>query len=106
MSPEQPSGKSILVVEDTLDTRESLAFILRHKGYEVRTAADGQEALEQLKAGARPDLILLDLMMPTMDGWEFTNRLRQHPALASIPVVVVSVVGDRDVKLVSLRPAS
>src|SRR5262245_43368027 len=95
MPAEPPPAQAVLVVADSIDTRDSLAFLLRRVGgYQVSTAADGQEALDRLRAGPRPGLILLDLLMPAMDGWEFCRRLRQDPALASIPVVVVSGVGD------------
>jgi CheY-like chemotaxis protein len=106
MPAEQPSVKGVLIVEDNVDTRDSLAFLLRHEGYQVSTAANGQEALDRLRAGPRPGVILLDLLMPTMDGWEVSNRLGQDPALASIPVVVVSGVGDCPEKLASLHPAA
>jgi CheY-like chemotaxis protein len=106
MPAEQSSIKAVLIVEDNIDTRDALAFILRHEGYRVSTAANGQEALDRLRDGARPDVILLDLLMPTMDGWEFSNQLAQDPALASIPVVVVSGVGDVDEKVGSLHPAA
>jgi CheY-like chemotaxis protein len=106
MPAELPPVKSVLIVEDNIDTRDSLAFLLRHEGYHVSTAANGQEALDRLRAGPRPGVILLDLLMPTMDGWEFSNRLAQDPALASIPVVVVSGAGDVEEKLASLRPAA
>src|SRR5262245_26845005 len=100
MAAEPPPAKAVLVVEDSIDTRDSLAFLLRSVGgYQVSTAANGQEALDRLRAGPRPGLILLDLLMPTMDGWEFCHRLRQDPALASIPVVVVSGVGDSPEKV-------
>jgi CheY-like chemotaxis protein len=107
MPAEPPPAKAVLVVEDSIDTRDSLAFLLRHVGgYQVSTAANGQEALDRLRAGPRPGLILLDLLMPTMNGWEFCHRLRQDPALASIPVVVVSNVGDSPEEVASLRPAA
>jgi serine/threonine protein kinase len=84
------TGRSVLVVEDEPDARESMGLALRLEGYDVQTAANGQEALEKLEAGPTPDLILLDLLMPGMNGWEFLERQRRDPALAAVPVVVIS----------------
>ena len=80
----------ILVVEDDFDIRDTMAQILEGEGYAVVGAAHGKEALEVLRAGATPSLILLDLMMPVMNGWEFREAQRADPALAPIPVVVIS----------------
>jgi CheY-like chemotaxis protein len=85
----------ILIVEDDADVREDLADLLRHKGYEVTTAANGRDAHDGIQGLAgRPDLILLDLMMPVMDGWQFRALQLQDPALATIPVVILSGAGD------------
>lgn len=70
--------------------RRTLTEILQEAGYTVTGAADGQEALDCLYNAARPALIVLDLLMPVMDGWEFRRRQRQDPALAAIPLVVIS----------------
>jgi CheY-like chemotaxis protein len=83
-------GVSILLVEDDFDLRDALIPILEHEGHHVVGAANGREALDQLRAGAKPSLILLDLMMPIMNGAEFRAEQLRDPALASIPVVVVS----------------
>jgi CheY-like chemotaxis protein len=81
----------VLVVDDDPDVRDAIAEILRIEGVGVTVARDGCEALSHLTAGAgRPSLILLDLMMPRMDGWELMARLRDNPALALIPVCIVS----------------
>lgn len=81
--------KRVLIVEDDAALRESMAEILVDAGYAVFEARDGRQGLEE--AGAhRPDLILLDLMMPTMDGWQFRTVQQQVPELASIPVIVMS----------------
>jgi CheY-like chemotaxis protein len=80
----------ILVVEDDEAIRETIAELLEGEGYGVARAADGAEALEQLQSTGGADLILLDLMMPVMDGWELRDRLRSDPRLARIPVVLVS----------------
>jgi CheY-like chemotaxis protein len=83
-------GASILLVEDDFDMRDALIPILEYEGHRVVGAANGREALDQLRAGPKPSLILLDLMMPVMNGTEFRAELLRDPALASIPVVVVS----------------
>lgn len=79
----------ILIVEDDEDIRKDLAEILQEEGYEVATATNGREALDQLQAD-RPGLILLDLMMPGMNGWDFRARQLQDPDIAEIPVVILS----------------
>jgi CheY-like chemotaxis protein len=83
-----------MVVEDDADSRDALADILLSEGYEVRTAANGSEALDTLRCAQPPDVIVLDLMMPVMDGWELRRSMLQDPKLAGIPVIVVSGVGD------------
>lgn len=101
----------ILIVEDDDDVRESLGEVLRDEGYEVATAANGLDALEALRAGVGPDgqgapcTIILDLMMPTMNGWDFRAHQLQEPALAKIPVIVVSGVAHL-ASTASLRPAA
>jgi two-component system, chemotaxis family, chemotaxis protein CheY len=81
---------SILIVEDDVDVREALATFLAGEGYDVVEAGDGAEALERLRGSTVVRLILLDLMMPVMNGWEFRKRQLEDPALATIPVVVVT----------------
>ena len=80
----------ILVVEDDKDLRDSLCDALRLEGYDVVAAEHGEAAMHHLNAGARPCVILLDLMMPVMDGWAFHRELSKDQALASIPVVVMT----------------
>jgi CheY-like chemotaxis protein len=87
----------VLVVDDDADIRAMLAQILELEGYAVSTAADGADALAQLRA-VRPALVLLDLMMPGMNGWEFRAAQAQDPAVAHIPVVILSGDGSADVK--------
>lgn len=87
--------KTILVVEDDDAIRESLRQILEFEGYLVKVATNGKEAIELLKDSERPCLILLDLMMPIMNGWEFLQIHDENVGLATIPVVVVSAAGDR-----------
>jgi CheY-like chemotaxis protein len=80
----------ILVVDDDLDILEWTSMLLKSAGYEVLTATDGKGALHRLRAGTTPSLILLDLMMPGMNGWQFLDELHRDPSLTTIPVVVVS----------------
>jgi carbon storage regulator CsrA len=100
------SGKHILVVEDDASTRETLTILLEAQRYAVSRAANGQEALDLLRGTERPHLILLDLVMPVMSGWEFCSRRQHDPALASIPVVLFSGVQDVGQKAACLGAAS
>jgi len=79
-----------MVVDDDSELRESLALLLALKGYEVITACDGREALQTLHGGPQPFLIVLDLTMPEMDGFQFRRAQLEDPALAEIPVVLCS----------------
>jgi two-component system chemotaxis response regulator CheY len=94
--PAQEQGGTILLVEDDADTRTGLHQALEDRGYEVVSTADGNEALERLRRGPKPGVILLDLYMPGMHGYEFYHRLQDDPALASIPVIVVTVAAPRE----------
>jgi CheY-like chemotaxis protein len=85
-----PSGDTILVVDDDSDFRHALTMLLRLEGYLVIPAEDGQVALNLLDVGARPSVILLDLMMPRLNGFDFLARTRQSLQHANIPVIVVS----------------
>jgi CheY-like chemotaxis protein len=80
---------AILIVDDDTDLRDALAEVFAAAGYAVTTAANGREALACLDEH-RPDVILLDMMMPVMDGREFLKRKRARPAVADIPVIVAS----------------
>jgi adenylate cyclase len=84
------STASILVVEDDLPTREALCRTLTGMGYAVHVAVNGRSALDWLDSRPAPSLILLDLMMPEMDGFEFLRELRTRPLFAGIPVIVVT----------------
>jgi CheY-like chemotaxis protein len=83
----------VMVVDDDDDIRETLASLLEDEGYTVATAPTGLAAIEALRAGARPRMILLDLMMPVMDGTEFRREQLADPALAHIPVVLITAAG-------------
>src|SRR5438270_3175209 len=91
MAPEAP--KYILVVEDDETTRQSLATALRDAGFDVVTAGNGQEALDYVHSHPPPVLILLDMMMPAHDGWEFLRLRGQDPTLAGVPVIVLTALG-------------
>jgi CheY-like chemotaxis protein len=84
---------TVLIVEDDVDTREMLGRFLELEGYQVETAENGQRALDRLDAGVSACVIVLDLMMPVMDGWQFRQEQIQRAALANIPVIVVSAAG-------------
>jgi signal transduction histidine kinase len=84
------SGRTLLVVEDDADIREALDGLLSTEGFHVAGAGNGREALEWLRASPKPDVIVLDLMMPVMDGWQFRVAQKHDPALATIPVVALS----------------
>jgi CheY-like chemotaxis protein len=88
-SPGKESVKRILVVDDDTATLEILSDVLTDHGYEVATSGDGRDALDRLK-NSRTDLIILDLMMPVMNGWQFRNAQRADPELRDIPVIAIS----------------
>ena len=88
-----PDSRTILVVDDDQDLRDAIADILSDEGYRVGQAGNGAEALTYLRTHEKPDLILLDLMMPVMDGLQFRREQRRDPLLAEIPVVVLTAAG-------------
>jgi two-component system, chemotaxis family, chemotaxis protein CheY len=97
--PLGPEEKSVLVVEDDVAIRAALCELLEFEGYKVHQATDGKQALETLKRGLRPHLILLDLMMPVMSGSRFREEQMNDPLIAYIPVIVLSA--DSNIKNVS-----
>jgi CheY-like chemotaxis protein len=88
------TSREVLVVEDDTDLREGLSQALRDHGFGVTPTTNGQEALDLLRAGARPSVILLDLMMPELNGWQLAAALRRDPDLSQIPQVVISAYMD------------
>jgi CheY-like chemotaxis protein len=93
-TPDTVRVSAVLVIDDDPDVRRLLAAYLEVEGFTVSTAANGSEALHQLHASAPPNVILLDLMMPVMDGAQFRREQQSTPALQHIPVVCVSAQHD------------
>jgi CheY-like chemotaxis protein len=88
ISPDAP--REVLIVDDDLDAREALAELLEYRGFSVGSAANGREALNYLRSSSQPRIIILDLMMPMMDGWEFLEHQSRDFALMEIPVIVLT----------------
>ena len=85
--------KKILLVDDDVDFAEATKLILESKSYDVCVAHDGQEGLKKVKT-EQPDLIILDVMMPEMDGYEVCSKLKADPACSRIPILLLTAVGD------------
>jgi CheY-like chemotaxis protein len=85
----------VLVVEDDADLRAMMAQMLTMEGFAPMLATNGQDALDVLRTGPLPHVILLDLMMPVMDGWQFSEQQRRDPALARIPVIVMTAAPEQ-----------
>src|SRR5579859_5671182 len=90
MSLRTRQDDSILVIEDNAFIRSATVRLLRKGGYTVHSARNGQDAFHYLRNHRMPRLILLDLEMPVMDGWQFRKRQQQDPILSRIPVVILS----------------
>jgi CheY-like chemotaxis protein len=84
------TSRFVLIVDDDPDLLEVTTFVIENEGMAVETAKNGAEALAMLRAGRRPGLVLLDLMMPVMNGWEFLDEVAKDPLLKVIPVVVLT----------------
>lgn len=87
------AGKTILIVEDDPIFSEGLSTVLQREGCVVLRAANGRDALSRLHLQALPDLILLDMLMPLMDGWSFLAQFKQVPEWSSTPVVIMTALG-------------
>jgi len=86
--------KNILIVEDDESIRKMLASVLEIEGYSVAAASNGKQGMELLERGNLPDIILLDMMMPVMSGWDFLDFMRSNAMTAQIPIVVVSAYSE------------
>jgi CheY-like chemotaxis protein len=95
--------KSILVVEDDTSIRELLVELLESEGYLVASAVNGLEGLKYLQADKKPDLILIDLMMPVMDGYSFRTEQLKHPLWSKIPTVVMSAEANAKEKMKNFK---
>jgi CheY-like chemotaxis protein len=84
------ANATVLVVDDDAEIRQALAELLEDEEYTVRLAANGSEALAQIARGLKPDVILLDVMMPIMDGWHFLSARLRHPDLVEVPIIIIS----------------
>jgi CheY-like chemotaxis protein len=88
--------KTVLIVEDDIDLREALAEALVDAGYAVTVASNGREGLDRLKTDGLPCVVLLDLLMPVMNGWEFCATVKNDPATAQLPILGMSGAVSRD----------
>ena len=86
------AGNRVLIVDDDDAIREVLRQLLSDEGYETVTASDGAAALQALRRAARPDLVLLDLMMPGITGWSVARSMAADPTLRDIPVIIISAM--------------
>jgi diguanylate cyclase (GGDEF)-like protein len=96
------AAATILIVDDDASNRKLLELLLRPEGYRTLTAASGEEALASIAERA-PDLILLDIMMPSMNGCEVARKLKANPATSSIPIIMVTALTDRAARLAGLN---
>jgi DNA-binding response OmpR family regulator len=102
MAPTEPSADDILLIEDDDGLGAILAAVLQDQGYRVAWVSNGREALDHLRPERPPRVILLNLVMPVMNGWKFREQLKKVPELAEIPVVVLSGVGNLEKKAASI----
>lgn len=102
-----PGGpkKTILLVEDDPDNREIIAELLGDAGYHVVSKINGEEAIAHLEKGERPNAILLDLMMPGMDGWSFVDAQKRSSS-ADVPVVVISAISNVETRAADIAAAA
>ena len=94
----------VLIVEDDSDLREMMAQLLTLEGFHSAAVANGKEALRYLSSGDTPNVILLDLMMPVMDGWEFRRVQQADPVLSRVPTIVLSALDQS--RAYDLKPAA
>ena len=91
-----PEPRRLLLIDDDQDLRESMTDALQGSGFVVSSAANGQEALDLLASGDPPDVILLDLLMPVMNGWQFCEERKRDPRWAEIPIIAMSAAVSKD----------
>src|SRR4030066_822732 len=91
-------GEKILIVDDDLDTLRLVGLMLQHQGYRIVGASSGIQAIA-LSQGDKPDMVLLDIMMPDMDGYEVARKLRSDPATSSIPIIMFTAKTQVDDKV-------
>lgn len=84
------ASRIVLIVDNDPDLLEAMSFALENEGFSIETARHGEEALQRLRVGQRPAVVLLDLMMPVMNGWQFLEEVAKEPSLEAIPVVVLT----------------
>lgn len=97
------SAPKILVIEDSPSVLKLLKFVLEAEGFTVATAMNGVEIMEQLRTGPLPDLVLLDVVLPDVDGFHVLNRIRHHPVLKSLPVMMLTSMSTREAVLKGLE---
>lgn len=90
-------SKKILIIDDEKDLTELLSFRLNQEGFECRTAFDGEDGLNKMKT-ERPDLVILDLLMPGADGYEVIRRLKGDPATSDMPIIVLTAAATSNLK--------
>ncbi len=88
-------AEKILVVEDDKFLRELISRKLSDEGFDITQAVDGEDGIEKIKQ-VKPDLILLDLILPSIDGFEVLSRIKEDPSVASIPVIILSNLGQKE----------
>jgi two-component system, chemotaxis family, chemotaxis protein CheY len=97
-------SSTILIVDDDEGIRVSLDEFLAEEGFTVRTASNGREALDMLRTGLRPSAIVVDLMMPDLNGWDFRAAQRRVPEIADIPVAVMTGFGSSPESILAVLP--
>jgi CheY-like chemotaxis protein len=110
-SPDPP--KTVLIVDDDYPLREALRNLMEEEGFRPLVACNGEEALEIIRREGAPFLILLDLMMPVMDGWQFQAALEKTPGLLTVPVIIISdhvesrvIAGARGIRFFVRKPVA
>ena len=88
-------AKKILIIEDDKFLRELISRKLGDEGFNIQEAIDGEEGLKKIKEG-KPDLILLDLILPSIDGFEVLSRMKEDPGVSAIPVIILSNLGQKE----------